>query len=148
MIFINFIFYLMNFFNIGLKFNPVVKQGSQHLASHGVLRLILELKGEQVHKAVPHIGLLHRGTEKFYCFICFINKEQLEIFFDRLQILFSNVDIWFVLFLLFTPMLIFYIILFVLFYQSLEKENYIGYKSILEEDELTQTHVGGYFSRC
>ena len=36
----------------------------QHPAAHGVLRLILELDGEVVEKADPHIGLLHRGTEK------------------------------------------------------------------------------------
>jgi NADH-quinone oxidoreductase subunit D len=38
--------------------------GPQHPAAHGVLRLILELKGEMVERADPHIGLLHRGTEK------------------------------------------------------------------------------------
>lgn len=38
--------------------------GPQHPAAHGVLRLILELDGEVVLKADPHIGLLHRGTEK------------------------------------------------------------------------------------
>ena len=38
--------------------------GPQHPAAHGVLRLILELDGEVVEKADPHIGLLHRGTEK------------------------------------------------------------------------------------
>jgi NADH-quinone oxidoreductase subunit D len=43
--------------------------GPQHPAAHGVLRLILELDGEVVEKADPHIGLLHRGTEKL------INKK-------------------------------------------------------------------------
>ena len=38
--------------------------GPQHPAAHGVLRLVLELDGEVVKKADPHIGLLHRGTEK------------------------------------------------------------------------------------
>jgi NADH-quinone oxidoreductase subunit D len=38
--------------------------GPQHPAAHGVLRLILEMKGEIVERADPHIGLLHRGTEK------------------------------------------------------------------------------------
>jgi NADH:ubiquinone oxidoreductase subunit D len=38
--------------------------GPQHPSAHGVLRLILELDGELVKKADPHIGLLHRGTEK------------------------------------------------------------------------------------
>src|SRR3712207_1738579 len=38
--------------------------GPQHPAAHGVLRLILEMKGEVVERADPHIGLLHSGTEK------------------------------------------------------------------------------------
>ena len=38
--------------------------GPQHPAAHGVLRLILELDGEVIERADPHIGLLHRGTEK------------------------------------------------------------------------------------
>jgi len=38
--------------------------GPQHPSAHGVLRLVLELNGEVVEKADPHIGLLHRGTEK------------------------------------------------------------------------------------
>jgi len=36
----------------------------QHPAAHGVLRLVLELDGEVVERVDPHIGLLHRGTEK------------------------------------------------------------------------------------
>ena len=38
--------------------------GPQHPAAHGVLRLVLELDGEVVVRVDPHIGLLHRGTEK------------------------------------------------------------------------------------
>jgi len=38
--------------------------GPQHPSAHGVLRLVLELDGETVERADPHIGLLHRGTEK------------------------------------------------------------------------------------
>ena len=38
--------------------------GPQHPSAHGVLRLILELEGEVIIKADPHVGLLHRGTEK------------------------------------------------------------------------------------
>ena len=38
--------------------------GPQHPAAHGVLRLITQLNGEIVEKVDPHIGLLHRGTEK------------------------------------------------------------------------------------
>mgnify|MGYP001179107205 FL=1 len=44
--------------------NYTLNFGPQHPAAHGVLRLILELDGEVVQKADPHIGLLHRGTEK------------------------------------------------------------------------------------
>ncbi|CAG2118623.1 unnamed protein product, partial [Medioppia subpectinata] len=44
--------------------NVVLNFGPQHPAAHGVLRLVLELKGELVLRADPHIGLLHRATEK------------------------------------------------------------------------------------
>ncbi len=48
--------------------NPVrnftINFGPQHPAAHGVLRLVLELDGEVVERVDPHIGLLHRGTEK------------------------------------------------------------------------------------
>ena len=44
--------------NLTLNFGP------QHPAAHGVLRLVLELDGEVIQRADPHIGLLHRGTEK------------------------------------------------------------------------------------
>src|SRR5690606_27230889 len=44
--------------------NFTLNFGPQHPAAHGVLRLVLELDGEVVVKADPHIGLLHRGTEK------------------------------------------------------------------------------------
>ena len=44
--------------------NYTMNFGPQHPAAHGVLRLILELDGETVVRADPHIGLLHRGTEK------------------------------------------------------------------------------------
>jgi len=56
--------------------------GPQHPAAHGVLRLILELDGEVVEKADPHIGLLHRGTEKLI-----ENKtySQAVPYFDRLD---------------------------------------------------------------
>ena len=56
--------------------------GPQHPAAHGVLRLILELDGEVVEHADPHIGLLHRGTEKLI-----ENKTYLQAlpYFDRLD---------------------------------------------------------------
>jgi NADH-quinone oxidoreductase subunit D len=44
--------------NFNINFGP------QHPAAHGVLRLVLELDGEVVDPRDPHIGLLHRGTEK------------------------------------------------------------------------------------
>jgi hypothetical protein len=44
--------------------NYTMNFGPQHPAAHGVLRLVLEMDGETVVRADPHIGLLHRGTEK------------------------------------------------------------------------------------
>src|SRR5439155_1231870 len=44
--------------------NYTMNFGPQHPAAHGVLRLVLEMDGEVIRKADPHIGLLHRGTEK------------------------------------------------------------------------------------
>src|SRR5262249_59433179 len=44
--------------------NFTINFGPQHPAAHGVLRLVLELDGEVVQRVDPHIGLLHRGTEK------------------------------------------------------------------------------------
>ena len=44
--------------------NYTLNFGPQHPAAHGVLRLVLELDGEVIHRADPHIGLLHRATEK------------------------------------------------------------------------------------
>ena len=44
--------------------NLTMNFGPQHPAAHGVLRLVLEMDGEIVERADPHIGLLHRGTEK------------------------------------------------------------------------------------
>jgi len=62
--------------NINLNFGP------QHPAAHGVLRLILELDGEIVEKVDPHIGLLHRGTEKL---IEHKTYTQAMPYFDRLD---------------------------------------------------------------
>jgi NADH-quinone oxidoreductase subunit D len=56
--------------------------GPQHPAAHGVLRLILELDGEVVERADPHIGLLHRGTEKL---IEHKTYMQAVPYFDRLD---------------------------------------------------------------
>ena len=56
--------------------------GPQHPAAHGVLRLVLEMDGEIVERADPHVGLLHRGTEKLI-----ENKTYLQAlpYFDRLD---------------------------------------------------------------
>lgn len=59
-----------------------VNFGPQHPAAHGVLRLVLELDGELVIRANPHIGLLHRGTEKL---IEYKNYLQGLPYFDRLD---------------------------------------------------------------
>ena len=56
--------------------------GPQHPAAHGVLRLVLELNGEVVIKADPHIGLLHRGTEKLLEYKTYIQGLP---YFDRLD---------------------------------------------------------------
>jgi NADH-quinone oxidoreductase subunit D len=56
--------------------------GPQHPAAHGVLRLILEMDGEVVERADPHIGLLHRGTEKLLEYRTYM---QVVPYFDRLD---------------------------------------------------------------
>jgi len=56
--------------------------GPQHPAAHGVLRLVLEMRGEVVERADPHVGLLHRGTEKLIEYKTYI---QALPYFDRLD---------------------------------------------------------------
>ena len=62
--------------------NFTINFGPQHPAAHGVLRLVLELDGEIVERVDPHIGLLHRGTEKLI-----EHKTYLQAmpYFDRLD---------------------------------------------------------------
>lgn len=62
--------------------NFTINFGPQHPAAHGVLRLVLDLDGEVVKKADPHIGLLHRGTEKLIEYKTFL---QALPYFDRLD---------------------------------------------------------------
>lgn len=62
--------------------NFTMNFGPQHPAAHGVLRLVLELNGEVIERADPHIGLLHRGTEKL---IEYKNYIQALPYFDRLD---------------------------------------------------------------
>jgi NADH dehydrogenase (ubiquinone) Fe-S protein 2 len=74
----------MTITNLKLQtFKPfVLNFGPQHPAAHGVLRLILTMQGETVKFADPHIGLLHRGTEKL---IEYKNYTQALPYFDRLD---------------------------------------------------------------
>ena len=62
--------------NFNINFGP------QHPAAHGVLRLVLELDGEIVERVDPHIGLLHRGTEKLIEYKTYL---QAIPYFDRLD---------------------------------------------------------------
>jgi NADH:ubiquinone oxidoreductase subunit D len=74
----------------------------QHPSVHGVLRLILELSGELIKQAAPHIGLLHRGTEKLieqtnYCkpLSYFINLNYLDLslkLFQSVRVLFNKIN--------------------------------------------------------
>ena len=65
-----------NIKNLSINFGP------QHPAAHGVLRLILEMDGEVIERADPHIGLLHRGTEKLIEYKTYL---QAVPYFDRLD---------------------------------------------------------------
>jgi NADH-quinone oxidoreductase subunit D len=62
--------------------NMTVNFGPQHPAAHGVLRLVLEMDGEIVERADPHIGLLHRGTEKLIEHKTYLQSVP---YFDRLD---------------------------------------------------------------
>ena len=62
--------------NYNLNFGP------QHPAAHGVLRMVLEMDGEVIERTDPHIGLLHRGTEKL---IEYKTYAQALPYFDRLD---------------------------------------------------------------
>ena len=62
--------------------NFTINFGPQHPAAHGVLRLVLELDGEVVERVDPHIGLLHRGTEKLIEYKTYL---QAVGYFDRLD---------------------------------------------------------------
>ena len=62
--------------------NYTLNFGPQHPAAHGVLRLVLEMDGEVIERADPHIGLLHRGTEKLIEYKTYL---QAIPYFDRLD---------------------------------------------------------------
>ena len=66
-----------------VKIKPLtINFGPQHPAAHGVLRMVLEMDGEVIERVDPHIGLLHRGTEKLI-----ENKTYMQAvpYFDRLD---------------------------------------------------------------
>lgn len=67
---------------VSVSENFTMNFGPQHPAAHGVLRLVLEMEGETITRAEPHIGLLHRGTEKLL-----ENRTYLQglPYFDRLD---------------------------------------------------------------
>jgi NADH-quinone oxidoreductase subunit D len=66
-----------------LQIKPItVNFGPQHPAAHGVLRMVMELDGEVIERVDPHIGLLHRGTEKL---IEYKTYAQALPYFDRLD---------------------------------------------------------------
>src|SRR5690606_17068537 len=62
--------------------NLAINFGPQHPAAHGVLRLIVHLEGERIKRVDPHIGLLHRGTEKLLEYKNFLQGLP---YFDRLD---------------------------------------------------------------
>ena len=62
--------------------NYTINFGPQHPAAHGVLRLVLEMGGETIDRIDPHIGLLHRGTEKLIEYKTYL---QAVPYFDRLD---------------------------------------------------------------
>ena len=62
--------------------NYTINFGPQHPAAHGVLRLVMELDGEIIERIDPHVGLLHRGTEKL---IEYKTYAQAIPYFDRLD---------------------------------------------------------------
>jgi NADH-quinone oxidoreductase subunit D len=68
---------------IGMRIAPFTMNfGPQHPAAHGVLRLVMEMDGEIVQRCDPHIGLLHRGTEKLIEYKTYL---QAVPYFDRLD---------------------------------------------------------------
>jgi NADH dehydrogenase I D subunit len=69
----------------------VISMGPQHPATHGVLRLILELDGETVVKLTPHVGFLHRGTEKLHETLTYLQGIPLSDRLDYCSAMANNV---------------------------------------------------------
>jgi NADH dehydrogenase I D subunit len=68
-----------------------VNMGPQHPATHGVLRLVLELEGEVIKKCIPHIGYLHRGIEKLSEDLTYVQSLPLTDRIDYLSSMVNNV---------------------------------------------------------
>jgi len=68
-----------------------VNMGPQHPATHGVLRLVLELEGEIIKKCIPHIGYLHRGIEKLSEDLTYVQSLPLTDRIDYLSSMVNNV---------------------------------------------------------
>ena len=66
----------------GMISNYTINFGPQHPAAHGVLRMVMELDGEVIERIDPHVGLLHRGTEKLIEYKTYL---QALPYFDRLD---------------------------------------------------------------
>ena len=64
----------------------ILNFGPQHPAAHGVLRLVLKLEGEVILKAIPHIGLLHRATEKLIEHKTYTQVKEINPFLGYLKI--------------------------------------------------------------
>ncbi len=73
--------------------NYTINFGPQHPSAHGVLRLVLELDGEVVERADPHIGLLHRGTEKLFEYKTYLQGLPYFDRFDYVSMM-SNEHAW------------------------------------------------------
>jgi len=74
--------YSNRFIKPQLGFNLILNFGPQHPAAHGVLRLVISLRGEYIYSIDPHIGFLHRGTESLMEKHTFLNNT---VFLDRLD---------------------------------------------------------------
>ena len=70
--------------------NIVLNFGPQHPAAHGVLRLVLTLDGETVIRADPHIGLLHRATEKLIEYKTYLQVINTMVFYINISVHFTD----------------------------------------------------------
>jgi len=66
--------------------NYTLNFGPQHPAAHGVLRLVLEMDGEVIERADPHVGLLHRATEKLIEHKNYLQVKQSDCVLSRVKL--------------------------------------------------------------